>query len=293
MTLDLEIVGVQSEPAERSWTESDVALYALAVGAGHNDPLLELDFTTENSTGVETHVLPTFANLIIAGGVPAIGTYDPAGVVHAEQSFHLNHPLPPSGCARSTTTVTGIYDKGSAALVTWESTAVDVATDAELATVQTSIFIRGAGGFGGDRGPSPTSSMPEREPDMQVVTETRPEQALLYRLTGDRNPLHSDPEFAKRGGFSQPILHGMCTYGYTGRLLLHALCASDVRRFHSMTGRFTEPVLPGQDLTVHIWETATGHGANGFTDSPIRTAHFRTTSNGVTVLDRGRLTYTA
>ena len=122
--------------------------------------------------------------------------------------------------------------------------------------------------------------MPSGPPDEQVTYQTRPDQALLYRLTGDRNPLHSDPKFAARGGFAQPILHGMCTYGYTGRALLHAVCGSEPARFLSMEGRFTRPVIPGDELTISIW-------ADG------GTAYFRTTSNGAPVLDRGRLTFTS
>ncbi|GAA4736851.1 MaoC family dehydratase [Phytohabitans rumicis] len=126
----------------------------------------------------------------------------------------------------------------------------------------------------------PTGRSPARSADLRVAYRTRPEQALLYRLTGDRNPLHSDPVFAARGGFDRPILHGMCTYGYTGRALLHAVCGSDPARFKAMEGRFTKSVLPGDELTVSIWVDG-------------NTAYFRTTSNGATVIDRGRLTFTA
>jgi acyl dehydratase len=120
--------------------------------------------------------------------------------------------------------------------------------------------------------------MPTGPADLEVTYQTRPEQALLYRLTGDRNPLHSDPVFAARGGFERPILHGMCTYGFTGRALLHAVCGSDPARFRTMEGRFTRPVLPGDALTVSIWVDGT-------------TAYFRTICNGAVVIDRGRLSF--
>jgi len=281
MPLNHEIVGVDSEPAERTWTESDVLLYALGVGAGQEDPLAELEFTTENSIGVQTRVLPTFANLIAGGGGRrSLGDFDPAALVHAEQAFTLHKPLPVSGTSRSVSRVTGIYDKGSGALVVTESAATDAATGEPLVTTRASVFIRGEGGFGGSRGPGQDWQMPSGPPDEQVTYRTRADQALLYRLTGDRNPLHSDPKFAARGGFARPILHGMCTYGYTGRALLHAVCGSDPARFGSMEGRFTRPVLPGDELTISIW-------ADG------GTAYFRTTSNGAPVIDRGRLTYTS
>jgi acyl dehydratase len=281
MSLNFDLVGVDSEPAERAWTETDVLLYALGVGAGQADPLAELEFTTENSAGVQTKVLPTFGNMIGGGGRGRrLGDFDPAAFVHAEQAFTLHRPLPTAGTARSVSRVSGIYDKGSAALVVTESAAVDAATGDPLVTTRGSIFIRGEGGFGGDRGPGQDWAMPSGPPDEQVTYQTRQDQALLYRLTGDRNPLHSDPKFAARGGFARPILHGMCTYGYTGRALLHAVCGSEPARFGSMEGRFTRPVIPGDELTVSIW-------ADG------DTAYFRTTSNGAPVLDRGRLTFTS
>ena len=281
MSLNFDLVGVDSEPALKSWTTADVLLYALGVGAGQADPLAELEFTTENSVGVQTKVLPTFGNMITGGGRGrSLGDFDPAALVHAEQAFTLHRPLPTAGTSRSVSRVAGIYDKGTAALIVTESTAVDAATGEPLVTARGSIFIRGEGGFGGDRGPGQDWAMPSGAPDEQVTYRTRPDQALLYRLTGDRNPLHSDPKFAARGGFTRPILHGMCTYGYTGRALLHAVCGSEPARFQSMEGRFTRPVIPGDELTVSVW-------ADG------GTAYFRTTSNGVPVLDRGRLTFTS
>jgi len=281
MSLNFDLVGVDTAAAQRTWTETDVLLYALGVGAGADDPLGELEFTTENSAGVRTQVLPTFGNLITGGSWGRhLGDFDPAGFVHAEQAFTLHRPLPAAGTSRSVSRVTGIYDKGSAALVVTESSAVDAATGDPLVTTRGSIFIRGEGGFGGDRGPSADWAMPSGPPDEQVSYRTRPDQALLYRLTGDRNPLHSDPKFAARGGFPRPILHGMCTYGFTGRALLHAVCGSDPARFNSMEGRFTRPVIPGDELTVSIW-------ADG------NTAFFRTTVNDTAVIDRGRLTFTS
>jgi acyl dehydratase len=140
-------------------------------------------------------------------------------------------------------------------------------------------FIRGEGGFGGDRGPSGKAEAPERAPDHTVIYATRPDQALLYRLSGDRNPLHSDPKFAARGGFDRPILHGLCSYGFTGRALLHSVCGSDPDRFVGMSARFSKPVFPGEELTVSIWELGDGR------------AFFRTSTPAGTVIDGGQLTY--
>jgi acyl dehydratase len=282
MGLDHGVVGIPSEPQLRSWDSKDALLYAVGVGAGLGDPLAELEFTTENCEGIEQRVLPTFGVLIAqARGTRSLGDFNRAMLVHAEQYVELHRPLPVAGTASTVSTVTGIYDKGSGALVASENHAVDATTGEPLVTTRGGTFIRGEGGFskhsGGERGGDPPWQRPDREPDHTVVLETRPEQALIYRLSGDRNPLHVDPKFAARGGFDQPILHGLCTYGVTGRALLHTLCGSDPVRFESMYGRFSRPVWPGDTLTVSIWLTDDG------------TALFQTTRpGGVVVIDRGR-----
>jgi acyl dehydratase len=280
MALNHSLVGVPGEPAERSWDSKDALLYAVGVGAGLGDPLTELEFTTENSEGIEQKVLPTYAVLIAQGRTSgSLGDFDRAMLVHAEQAIELHRPLPVAGTVRTTSTVTGIYDKGSGALVVTENVAVDAATGEPLATTRSSAFIRGEGGFGGQRGTDAAWDRPDREPDHQVTYQTRPEQALVYRLSGDRNPLHVDPKFAARGGFDRPILHGLCTYGVTGRALLHVLCDSDPARFRSMSGRFSRPVWPGESLTISVWRQ---DGSD--------TALFQTTKDdGTVVIDRGRL----
>jgi acyl dehydratase len=280
MALNHSLVGVAGEPQERSWDSKDALLYAVGVGAGLGDPLAELEFTTENSEGIEQKVLPTYAVLIAQGRTSgSLGDFDRAMLVHAEQAVELHRPLPVAGTVRTTSTVTGIYDKGSGALVVTENVAVDAATGEPLATTRSSAFIRGEGGFGGERGSDAAWDRPDRAPDHQVTYQTRPEQALVYRLSGDRNPLHVDPKFAARGGFDRPILHGLCTYGVTGRALLHVLCDSDPARFGSMSGRFSRPVWPGEALTVSVWRP---DGSD--------TALFQTTKDdGTVVIDRGRL----
>jgi acyl dehydratase len=281
MALNRHLIGVESEPTECSWTASDVQLYALAVGAGQQDPTAELQFTTDNTREVPLQVLPTFANIMSArsGGAARLGDFARSQYVHAEQAFTLHKPLRAEGSVRTTSKVIGMYDKGHAALIVSESIAMDVASGTPWVTSRSSIFVKGEGGFGGPRGPVPEFSVPDGPPDVQVTVPTRPEQALLYRLTGDRNPLHSDPKFAAEGGFERPILHGLCTYGFTGRALVHAICGSEPGRVRSMEARFSHPVFPGDELVVSAWVSADG-------------AYFRTSSNGRTVLDRGRLVLT-
>ncbi|GLX09992.1 MaoC/PaaZ C-terminal domain-containing protein [Microbispora sp. NBRC 16548] len=282
MPLDHSLIGVESAPHERSWTSADTLLYALGVGAGTE----ELAFTTENSAGIRQRVLPTFA--VLAAQAPTgrrLGDFDPAMLVHAEQAFELHGELPAAGRVRTTSTVTGIYDKGSGALVTTEARAADAESGELLITSRSSVFIRGEGGFGGERGPRDEWAEPGRPPDHTVTYETRPDQALLYRLSGDRNPLHSDPTFAARAGFPRPILHGLCTYGITGRALLHAVAGSDPARFAAMSGRFSKPVYPGEPLTVSIWLSTR-------TSDDGATALFRTAKeDGTVVIDRGRAAF--
>jgi acyl dehydratase len=260
MPLNPEAVGSTGEPYDTSWTSKDALLYAVGIGAGTN----ELAYTTENTNGVSQQVFPTFAVVIGWGGGSAmrnIGTYNPALLVHGQQAITFHKPLPVNGSARLQGRVVGMYDKGSAAVVVTETEATDLADGLPLYTTVSSAFIRGEGGWGGDRGPSGAKNVPpDRAPDHQVTYQTSPDQALLYRLSGDRNPLHSDPSFAAIGGFDRPILHGLCTYGFTGRALLHTLCGSDASRFQHIEGRFTSPVLPGEALTIAMWET-TGDSA--------------------------------
>jgi acyl dehydratase len=285
MPINPDAVGSEGEPTERSWNSKDALLYAVGVGAGGLDPTgKELEFTTENSKDVQQKVLPTFAVIIGGGGggMRNIGTFNPAMLVHGEQAIELNGPIPVEGKVRTVGKVTGIYDKGSGAVIASESTSVDAATGEPRFTTRSAVFIRGEGGFGGDRGPSgPKNVAPDRNPDQVVTYETRPDQALTYRLSGDRNPLHSDPEFAKMAGFETPILHGLCTYGFTGRALLHTLCGSDPAKFKSMEARFSKPVFPGDSLTVKMWIDG-------------NEAIFRTeTQRGDIVIDQGRATFSS
>jgi acyl dehydratase len=288
MGLNLDAVGVSGEPVERSWDSKDALLYALGVGAGALDPTgFELEFTTENSDSVTQRVLPTFTTIIgQGGGTVSLGDFDPAMLVHGEQSIRLHGELPAAGTVSTTSRVAGMYDKGAAGLVVLESESSHAGSGEPAFTSRSALFIRGVGGFGGPRNPEgdeesalAAEPLPTREPDEIVSYTTRRDQALLYRLSGDRNPLHSDPTFAKRAGFDQPILHGLCTYGFTGRALLHAVCGSDPARFGAMRARFSKPTMPGDTLTVSLWDI--GDRAPG-------TYRFRTeTQRGETVIDAG------
>ncbi len=281
MPINPDAVGSRGEPGEHAWTSKDCLLYAIGVGAGAVDPLDELAFTTENSGNHPQQVLPTMAVVLATGGFGAmarIGSFNPAMLVHGEQAIEVHGPIPTEGRVSTVGEITGIWDKGKGAVIETRSVSTDAATGEPRCTTVSSVFIRGEGGWGGDRGPSgPRNVGPERDPDHVVTYATREDQALLYRLSGDRNPLHSDPAFAAMGGFPRPILHGLCTYGFTGRALLHALCGGDPGRFRAMEGRFSSPVFPGEALTVDMWVTGDGD------------AVFRTRGgDGRVVLDAGR-----
>ncbi|HUR76808.1 MAG TPA: MaoC/PaaZ C-terminal domain-containing protein [Acidimicrobiales bacterium] len=280
MPINPDAVGATGE-GERSWTSKDALLYAVGVGAGSEDPLKELQFTTENSRDIAQQVLPTMVVVLGGGGGGAmrnVGTFNPAMLLHGEQEIALHRPIPVEGKVKTTSTLTGVYDKGSGAVLETTSEAVDFETGEALWRTRSQAFVRGEGGFGGERGPSGNPNQaPDRDPDLVVSAKTRTDQALLYRLSGDRNPLHSDPTFAAAGGFDRPILHGLCTYGFTGRLLLNALCDGDPAKFGGMVGRFKKPVLPGEELTVSIWNDESG-------------AIFQTSTVQGVVIDGGRVT---
>jgi acyl dehydratase len=257
MPLNPDAVGTTSGPNEISWTSKDSLLYAVGIGAGTD----ELAFTTENTNGVQQRAFPTMPVILGWGRgespMAKIGTFNPALLVHGQQAVTLHRELPVDGKAQATSRIAAMYDKGKAAVVVTETEASDA--DGPLFTTRSSAFIRGEGGWGGDRGPSgPVNVPPDRAPDHQVTYQTSPDQALVYRLSGDRNPLHSDPSFAAMGGFDRPILHGLCSYGFTGRALLHTLADGDPSRFHHIEARFASPVIPGEALTISMWRMEDG-----------------------------------
>lgn len=253
--LSADLVGLSFEPASTSWTAKDTMLYAAGVGTRPDD---ELDFLYE---GKGPKVLPTFAVIPgTTGMIGLVGAVDinPAMVLHGEQAVECHREIPPEASASSTGRIVEVWDKGQAAVVVVEVVTEDAG--GPLFTNRSTIFVRGAGGFGGERGPSTSGrhAPPERAPDHVVAYETRPEQAAVYRLSGDVNPLHIDPDFAKMAGFERPFLHGLCTYGFVGRAVLHSLCGGDPARFGSLEGRFADQVYPGDTIVTKIWVTGDG-----------------------------------
>jgi acyl dehydratase len=260
MALDPNAIGATSEPRLFEWTDRDTLLYALGVGAGTQD----LAFTTENSHDIEQQVLPTYAAIACSAFAAAgkIGTFNWGMLLHGSQQIRLFAPLPPAGKLSVVSEVVDMQDKGEGknAIVVLKGTGTDPATSKAIAETLTTFVIRGAGGFGGQPGQRPQApEIPDREPDSRVALPTREDQALIYRLSGDRNPLHSDPWFAREmAGFPKPILHGLCTYGVAGRVLVSELGGGDASKVTSIAARFTAPGFPGEMLTTSVWRAEPG-----------------------------------
>ncbi|MER7175966.1 MaoC/PaaZ C-terminal domain-containing protein [Streptomyces mesophilus] len=248
---------VSSEPrsTDLTWDHKDIQLYHLGLGAGipATDPD-ELRYTLES----KLQVLPSFATvagggMAAAGGLSAPGIdVNLAAVLHGGQKVTLHRPIPVKGKAVQSSTIPAVYDKGKAAVIVMRSEVTD--DEGPLWTCDTQIFVRGEGGFGGERGPSDRLELPARAPDKTVEKPIREDQALLYRLSGDWNPLHADPEFAKLAGFDKPILHGLCSYGMTLKAVVDSVLDGDVTRVRSYTTRFAGVVFPGETLRIRIWQ---------------------------------------
>lgn len=253
--VDPNAAGRSGRSTRKSWTESDTILYALAVGAGQSDPTSELDLTSE-LTGHGLVALPTMAAAILQFGVdaPDIGHVDLSDVVHADQRTILHRPLPAAGELDVTQNVVHILDKGKGALIRMRADAAIPDGRGQVVSTEWSLYVRGAGGWGGPRGVKKEWN-PGNGEAITVELSTRPEQALLYRLTGDRNPLHVDPVFARDAGFERPILHGLCTYGYAIRAAL-GVCGWDPTEVSETDGRFSRPVYPGEPLTLRLWTSS-------------------------------------
>jgi acyl dehydratase len=259
--IDPNSVGAGTDPETRRWDDRDTLLYAIGVGAGRD----ELAFTTENSHDLPQRVLPTFG-VIVAIGLSAlskVGDVNWGRLVHGSQSVRLHKPLAAAGELSVTCEVSDIQDKGEGrnAVITVTGRGVDPASGELVVETSAGLVIRGAGGFGGQPGESAAKvEYPDREPDLQTAQRVRDDQALIYRLSGDRNPLHSDPWFARElAGFPRPILHGLCTYGVAGRALVGELGGGDATKVTAIASRFTSPVFPGETLTTAIWRTEPGH----------------------------------
>jgi acyl dehydratase len=261
MPINPDAIGAKTAPRPFEWTERDTLLYALGVGAGTKD----LAFTTENSHDVEQQVLPTYAVIACPawGAVGEVGTFNFGMLLHGSQQIRLHAPLPPSGKLNVHSEVVDIQDKGEGknAILVFKGTGTDPDTGQVVAESVSTAVIRGEGGFGGQPGERPVApEIPDREPDAKVALPTTEDQPLIYRLSGDRNPLHSDPWFAQNlAGFPKPILHGLCTYGVAGRVLVAELGGNDATKIKAVGARFTSPVFPGETLTTSVWRTEPGH----------------------------------
>ncbi len=265
-----------------SWRDS--VIYALGLGFGL-DPSDErqLRFVDER----KLVAAPTMANVLAYPGfwMRDLDTgIDWVKVVHGEQAMRLHRPLEPEGEIIGRTSIVDIVDKGvgKGALV-FAQREIRTAEHGDLiATLLQTVFCRGDGGFGGKSiSPRPPHPTPERRPDLTLDLPTHPQMALIYRLSGDLNPLHADPAVAKRAGYDRPILHGLATYGVAGHALMKALCDYDPARFRSIDARFSAPVFPGETITTEIWREGTGQAA----------FRCRVAARDATVIANGRFTY--
>jgi acyl dehydratase len=249
-----DILDVRSGPVPFSWTDQDTMLYALGTGMGE-DPLdaRELPFVYER----DQKVLPTFATIAARPGDPGPLPLNRALVLDGGRDLVIHRPLPPAGDVELQGRILSVADngEGKGAILTREVTITDMADALPLATLVTTVFARGDGGFGGPPPVKPAAAArPDRAPDRVVRIATRPGQALLYRLSGDRNPLHGDPAAAGRAGFDRPILHGLCTYGICCRALLQSYADYDAAAIRQFAVRFSAPCYPGETITTYWWQ---------------------------------------
>ncbi len=273
-----EILSQTASGQRYRWGERETMLYALGIGLGA-DPMneTELPFVYE----ANLKAVPSLATVVAWGSGPGFGssTIDPVLIVHGEQSIELHRPMPVGAEVTTASRVVAVYDKGPKGAVIMTETVLSEAQSGEkIVTLGASIFARGDGGFGGpSEGQPEPHPIPARAPDLSLDFDTRPDQALLYRLSGDRNPLHSDPGFARMAGFPRPILHGLCTYGITCRAVLQGFAAYQPERIRSHAARFSAPVFPGETITVDMWK-----------DGEVVSFEARVKGREVTVIRNGR-----
>ena len=249
-----EIMNLTSENVEISYSDKDSILYSLGIGLG-NDPmnLNELKYVYENSQSVLPSMATNFqyhSPLLLKTNINFIM------VVHGEQRLSITNALPVSGDFIANAKVIGCYDKGPArgAIIEVETTVTNKKNNEEICKLVSTTFARGDGGFGGPDSPKKEIFIPDGEPDYVSEVSTKPDQALIFRLSGDYNPLHSDPNFAKAAGFEKPILHGMCTYGIACRSLVDEICENDASKLKRFDCRFSSPVYPGETIITEMWK---------------------------------------
>jgi len=281
MTIDYDAlmsISVIDEPFQ--YTEKDAMLYAMGVGFGA-DPLnlSELPYVAEHQT---LRTVPTMASMLVSGDFLDDCGWDPAQVLHGEQCLELYRPLPSAARLLVNHRVAAVYDLGSqlGAKILLESEGRLVRDDTVLFSLQSTLIARGDGGFGGPKAPDQTPhKFPLREPDLRCDLPTRPDQALLFRLSGDYNPLHADPAFARQAGFDRPILHGRCTYGIACHAVLRTICDYDFTLIAGFDARFSSPVYPGDIISTEMWQ-----------DRNIVSFRCTVEARGVTVVDNGKCT---
>lgn len=252
------VLKLKTEAAPYSWSDREVMLYALGVGMG-SDPLneKELQFVNEAyAISKPLKVVPTFASVCVWGARPGFIDLNRVMLVDGGRDITFHRPMPVVASVTADARVVAVYDKGKErGAIIQSKTVVRNGDDDKIVTILSSTFARGDGGFGGPSAGMPEPhQVPRRAPDKSIDISTRSDQALIYRLSGDRNPLHSDPEFARQAGFRGPILHGMCTYGLTCRAVLQTYADYDPSAFRRHRVRFSAPVFPGEIITVNLWK---------------------------------------
>ena len=274
------LINLRIPDVEQTYTARDTILYALGVGVSV-DPVDsdQLKFTYEK----DLTALPSMA-VVLGNPGSWLRTLDTGvdylRVVHGEQGLVLHRPLPAEGTVVGLSRVIDVIDKGEGkgALILWERELRDKATGEPLANITQTTFCRGDGGFGGPERPTPRPHrVPDRAPDAVCQLQTNANSALIYRLSGDYNPLHSDPEVAARAGFPKPILHGLATYGVSGHAILRSMCGYDAAKLSSLSGRFTAPVYPGETFEVRMWR-----------DGDVVSFETRSVERGVLAIGGGR-----
>ena len=272
-----EIMSMTSENVEISYSDKDSILYSLGVGLG-NDPMnmAELKYVYENSQVALPSMATNFqyhSPLLLKANINFIL------VVHGEQKLSFTNPLPVSGDFISNAKVIGCYDKGAGkgAVIDVETTIKLKKDNTEICKLVSTTFARGDGGFGGPESPKSKIFRPEGDPDFVHEIKTKPDQALIFRLSGDFNPLHSDPNFAKTAGFEKPILHGMCTYGIACRSLVESVCEGDAKRLKKFDCRFSSPVYPGETIVTEMWK----NGSKVYYQSKVKERDKIVIKNGV------------
>jgi len=273
-----EILSLKSDPQPYKWGDRETMLYALGIGLGA-DPMNETELPFVYESGLKA--VPTMATVVAWGaGPPAAGMgINYLMVVHGEQKVEFHKTFPTEAEITAEGRILGAYDKGEKGAVIYTETVLkDARSGEKIATLTGSTFARGDGGFGGpSEGAPEPHEVPTRAPDKTVEFSTRPDQALIYRLSGDRNPLHSDPKIAKMAGFPRPILHGLCTYGVTCRAVLQEYADFDPAKIKSHQVRFSSPVFPGETIVVDLWK-----------DGDVVSFEARVKERGVTVVKNGK-----